>query len=614
MRTQRVFLIGTVTCIVAGYCAVPAFAQGPLDCSNALASVSSAGVPADADSNSPSFSGDGRFLVFQSAATNLVDDDTNGVIDVYLRDRALGTTTRVSHALDGGDPNDACLNPTISESGRYIVFESEASNLVASDLNPKADIFLFDRLTNVTKLVSQSSTGVQANNWCYRASIAGDGKSVVFISRADNLATGELNGTGADVYVRNLVNNTTQRVSVSSSGIAGNFPSERATISRDGRYVAFESVATNLQSGLPPPVGPSRVYLRDRQLNTTKLISKSTSNGFANGPAWGPVISRNGNVVVYESSATNLILEDENEQIDVFLWDGPTGGTELVSQHSNGNPARNGPSGGACPSPDGLWVIFWSHADTLVPQDENNAPDVFLRNRPQSSTSRASLNFEDAQANAGSLLTTNNGLVSQNLLYVFESRATDLLHTVEGEDGNGGEGPPVDDTWRIYVRDCLADPVAFCFGTAKACPCGNGSEGATTGCGNSANAAGAQLVQAGFPSTGADTVTLRASGTPPFAAVLFFQGDDYVNDQLGEPFGDGLRCLGGNLRRLGLRQANGGVSELGYGLADFPISVLGGLTSVSITLHYQAMYRDVTDFCSPSTINYSHGLSILWLP
>ncbi|MCH8948820.1 MAG: PD40 domain-containing protein, partial [Chloroflexi bacterium] len=141
------------------------------------ASVSSAGAEANGPSFGPALSDDGRYVVFTSDATNLSPSDTNSR-DVFVRDRQTGNTELVSIASDGAQANQAALFPAISGDGRYIAFQSDADNLVAGDTNGVSDIFLHDRQTGVTERVSLTSAGGQANGDSFTPSVSADGRYV----------------------------------------------------------------------------------------------------------------------------------------------------------------------------------------------------------------------------------------------------------------------------------------------------------------------------------------------------------------------------------------------------------------------------------------------------
>ena len=225
-------------------------------------SVDSAGGQADGGSGKPAISADGRFVAFASAATNLVDGDANSKSDVFVHDRQTGATERVSVDGHGNEGDGSSTWPAISADGRFVAFESMATNLVSRDFNRDQDIFVHDRQTGATERVSVSSDGKQASSPSDVPSISADGRLVAFVSGANNLVPGDTNRFYfADVFVHDRQTGATERVSVNSAGNQGNDYSGLPAISADGRFVAFLSLAGDLA----PVAGYGQhVFVRDR--------------------------------------------------------------------------------------------------------------------------------------------------------------------------------------------------------------------------------------------------------------------------------------------------------------------------------------------------------------
>ena len=202
-------------------------------------SVDSAGNQANDSSVNPSISADGRFVAFESNASNIVPGDTNNTSDIFVRDLSTNTTTRVSVDSAGNQANKVSSQPSISANGRFVAFTSEASNLVPGDTNNVADIFVRDLLTNTTTRVSVDSAGNQGNLVSSDPSISANGRFVAFQSQGSNVVPGDTNNTN-DIFVRDLLTNTTTRVSVDSAGNQANSFSQDASISADGRCVALD--------------------------------------------------------------------------------------------------------------------------------------------------------------------------------------------------------------------------------------------------------------------------------------------------------------------------------------------------------------------------------------
>jgi Tol biopolymer transport system component len=272
-------------------------------------SVGAGGAQGDSRSFGPSVSANGRYVVFFSQATNLVVGDTNGCEDVFVRDRSSGTIERVSVDSSGAQGDAMSVVPSISPDGRYVVFESLATNLVAGDTNSVRDVFLRDRLTGTTERVSVDSSGAQGNQVSSWGSISADGHYVAFVSSATNLVAGDTNATG-DVFVRDRLAGTTVRVSVDSGGTQGNGFSGSARISADGHFVTFSSVATNLVAG--DTNNYFDAFVRDLQAGTTERVSVATGGAQANSGGVYPVISADGRYVAFDSVSSNLVAGDTN--------------------------------------------------------------------------------------------------------------------------------------------------------------------------------------------------------------------------------------------------------------------------------------------------------------
>jgi uncharacterized repeat protein (TIGR01451 family) len=332
-------------------------------------SVNSIGEGGNYGSVLPAISADGRFVAFQSAADNLVAGDTNGKVDVFVHDRGTHQTTRVSEDSAGAQGNGHSGGPSISADGRFVAFESLASNLVAGDTNGEVDIFVHDRVTRQTTRVSLSSTGTEGSNGYYGSrspAISADGRCVAFQSDASNLVADDTNGV-PDIFVRDRSTGQTTRVSVDSAGAQSNQYSYSPAISANGRYVAF--------------VSSSHIFVHDWGTHQTTRVSVDSAGNPGNGPSyWAPSISADGRFVAFDSAADNLVAGDTNERPDVFVHDRGTHRTTRVSMDSAGAQS-NGWSYNPAISADGRWVAFQSDASNLVAGDTNGKLDVFVRDR-----------------------------------------------------------------------------------------------------------------------------------------------------------------------------------------------------------------------------------------
>ncbi|MFO1049929.1 MAG: hypothetical protein U1E52_18765 [Geminicoccaceae bacterium] len=341
--------------------------------------------------------GNGRFVAFSSVAGNLVAGDTDGW-DVFVRDRKTRTTYLVSQGLGGVPGDDQSFGGSLSADGRFVAFASLASNLVLNDGNGYADMFVRDRKTQTTRLVSVGRGGAQGNDESLGGVISANGRFIAFNSSASNLVPHDTNHW-EDVFVRDLGRGTTERISVSSAGAQGNSISDIPAISADGRFVAFSSLASNLVPG--DTNGVSDVFVRDRQTGKTRRVSVGQGGKQGNRFSNAPAISANGRYVVFTSSADNLVPGDTNGAGDVFVHDLRSGATRRVSRASGGRQGNASSFDGAI-SPDGRYVAFTSEASNLVPNDTNGEWDIFRRDRRTGITERVSVGTSGVQGNGRS--------------------------------------------------------------------------------------------------------------------------------------------------------------------------------------------------------------------
>ncbi|WP_256867937.1 calcium-binding protein [Candidatus Entotheonella palauensis] len=340
-------------------------------------SIASNGSQANGRSAESHISADGRFVVFRSAASNLVPGDTNNEIDIFVHDRSSGETTRVSVASDGSQANDFNFAGRLSADGRFVSFGSDASNLVPGDSNAVCDSFVHDRLTGQTTRVSVASDGSQANDFSFApGSLSADGRFIVFDSDASNLVPGDTN-MAADVFVHDRQTGGTTRVSVASDGTQGNHFSLAGNISANGQIVVFTSSASNLVPG--DANGESDILVHDRLTGQTTRINVARDGTQANGGSADSHISADGQLVVFESLADNIVPGDTNHESDIFVHDRGTGQTLRVSVIPDDLQA-NGPSQRGHLSADGQVVAFSSLANNLASDDANDHTDIFAVN------------------------------------------------------------------------------------------------------------------------------------------------------------------------------------------------------------------------------------------
>ena len=398
-------------------------------------------------SSSPAISADGRYVAFQSSASNLVPGDTNDAGDIFVYDRETQATELISLAEDGSQANDASGEPAISADGRWVVFSSMATNLVAEDTNALLDVFLRDRQTGRTTLVSAAVGGGTGNLMSMEPVISADGRWVAFTSYADNLVpevdeyTGEkiadTNEMG-DVFVYDRLGGSIHRVSLSSEGGQSNHNSGSPGISADGRWVTFWSVADNLAPG-----AGRGIYLHDRSTASTRWIA----DGLA------PTISPDGHWIGFLPASSDLVPDDalyavlhETQSGEITIlgayaeagiqgrptkailfsmdaaWlafqstfnppDGPIAGgsgewgqqvwlrdqkTEKLTLVSIAPDGLPGNSFSAAPSlsAEGRWIAFQSFADNLVAGDDNGYMDIFVYDRETENIDLVSLGVQE---------------------------------------------------------------------------------------------------------------------------------------------------------------------------------------------------------------------------
>jgi Tol biopolymer transport system component len=300
-------------------------------------SVNSNGNQANSSSHYSSISGDGRYIAFQSSASNLVADDTNGRSDIFLHDRETSTTTRVSVNSNGNQANGYSKYPNISSDGRYVVFSSDASNLVSGDTNGKRDIFIHDTQTSETKLINLNIDGSEITDIYYynnNISLSANARYLAVRATTKTVVNGK-NISRYEVLVYDHQTDKTERVSVDSNGNLADKYSEYPRISADGRYVAFQSNATNLVAGDTNAI--SDIFVHDRQTDEIKRVSVNSNGNQGNDSSRYPTISGDGRYVAFISDANNLVGDDINELSDIFIHDLETNKTELVNIYSGCN-------------------------------------------------------------------------------------------------------------------------------------------------------------------------------------------------------------------------------------------------------------------------------------
>jgi Tol biopolymer transport system component len=391
-------------------------------------SVSTTGAQADTScfATSRSITADGRYVVFDSRATTLVPGNTAGVSQVFLRDRQTGAIEIISVNPSGNPGNAGSTGGTISADGRYVAFVSNAFDLVPGDVNGFSDIFVRDRQTGTTELLHVAIGGTQGNEQMYVPVISADGSAVAFQTAATNLVAGDTNGV-FDIFVYDRTAAMTTLVSVNMSGLSANAPSYSPAISGDGRYVAFTTVASDI---VPNDTNNlTDVFVRDRQTATTELVSVSTTGGVGDKQSFPESISPDGRFVVFASWADDLVAGDTNGAVDVFLRDRLLGTTELVSIGAGGVQEDNASTLPSL-SDDGRYVAFWSRASNLLGSGPTRTPEVYVRDRQLGTNEVVSQSSGGTRGNGTNLISgfsSAPALSSEGRFIAFYTNGTNLV-------------------------------------------------------------------------------------------------------------------------------------------------------------------------------------------
>jgi hypothetical protein len=352
-------------------------------------SVATDGAQANDESDHPDISWDGRYVVFYTNSTNLAPNDVNHLDDVYIRDRDTDTdgifdepgavsTSLVSVSSSGAMGDNNSYDGHLSPDSRYVVFESSARTLVPGDSYTR-DVFVRDLQSQTTQKASVDSVGTGGNDESSSPAVSAGGRFVAFNSDASNLAGSDVNNS-TDVFVHDFVTGSTERVSIGPAGVEGDGPSYFPGISGDGRFVAFYSEASNLVTGDTNGVGD--IFVRDRSAEVTVRASVSNSGAQADNGSGQPEISYDGRAVSFMSLASNLQPGDSNGLMDIYVRDLMLGRTERATVGAGGIEPDDH-SGPSDISADGRYVTFRSLATNLVAGDTNDRSDIFIRDLGQ---------------------------------------------------------------------------------------------------------------------------------------------------------------------------------------------------------------------------------------
>lgn len=336
-------------------------------------------------------SGNGRVTVYATPASNLIRNDHNNNDDVFAYDRITKKTELISQDANGKPANGRSLGASISADGRFVAYITNATNIPLETTadrcsGPCFNIIVHDRTANKNVLANRNTLGSRIHIlWHTPPTISANGNFVTFISDA-SVSPNDTNQSD-DVLVRDLRTNVTRVASVGNDGRTGSNSSVYASISDDGRYVAFETVLPLVQGDTN---GTLDIFVRDMRIGNTKLVSAASNGRAANSASFDPTISDDGRYVTFVSHANDVVSNDTNSYEDVFVRDVQAGTTRLVSVATNGARANNHSSGAGL-SGDGRYVVFSSSADNLVPADTNESADVFIHYRDYGITRRVNV-------------------------------------------------------------------------------------------------------------------------------------------------------------------------------------------------------------------------------
>lgn len=392
----------------------------------------------------PAISSDGRFVAFVSESGDLVPGDANGAADVFVRDTMLDRTVLISRSVTGGSAAGSSLQPAISADGRFVAFTSSAPDLVEGDSNGSLDVFVHDLRTGITQLISRGRHGELADADSYSPSLSADGRFVAYCSMAANLDTRDTNHV-PDVYRYDRLTGHTTLISVAADGRSGDGPSGQPSISANGRLVAFTSAARFSEQDTNSEID---VYLHDADTGELDLVSRTPDGAAGNGPSLSPSLSADGSAVAFTSHADDLVDGDDNRASDVFVHRRESGRTELISTNRDGEPAEDG-SHSPSISGDGRRVAFLSAADDLVPVPGDGAPSgaesaprdhTYVRDLDGAGTALVS---GTRRRTPGDGVSTATSISSWGRHVAFADTSTDLAGTPGG--------PPLAPQEQVYV-------------------------------------------------------------------------------------------------------------------------------------------------------------------
>jgi RHS repeat-associated protein len=381
-----------------------------------LVSATPAGFGGNAASYNPFLSADGRFVLFESDASDLVPGDMNARRDVFVRDLQTNTTTLASVGMGGAAANAPSFAQSISSDGHLVVFASAATNLVSLPTNNQRNVFVRDLTAGTTTLVSANFNNTAGGNAAAASTgpavLSPDGRFVAFDSMASDLVSNDTNGETSDVFVRDLAQATTSVVSINLQGTGtGNNESIAPVFDFTGRFIAFTSMASDLAAGGGSSI--NEVYMRDTVASTTVRISVDGAFDSAHNPVFSP----DGRYLGFEGHITDV-------QTEVYARDLTANTTVLISANRFDGGVADGLSSTPVFSPDGHTVYFVSTGTNLVADNSGGMSQIYSRNLAINTTSLLSRNSDGTVGNGAS---TTPVLTSDGSMLAFQSQATGLV-------------------------------------------------------------------------------------------------------------------------------------------------------------------------------------------